>query len=1159
MVQPCYNSVRDMGMSSWRLAEFYRTQLVAPLKTMLSLNRSAIDTHGQRYVAARTQCLETRNRALNARAKYVKAIRVAENAFRKWKSARKSRQLNGEENEDTPVFSAASDGPPWEKVLREYGKHIPAETDHLVRRLHNVEETKVRYQQLVDNENDAVAYAVRIEAVALDAIQEVETKRVRFFLESVVQQLCSVDDEKLEKLPMTPQSIDMKPNSEETTSLDLKKGKDLLANIFIRQSIVYDESIGRMDAETLGVPLACGDLRNDVKKQVSGLAARIKAAEILTEFLDTIGSGILALEGGLKIDSVPAKAQEQTLGQLASSSAGPAAAEMWKTVVKIHEDEAVVAGEIASTVAKLRLQKLEVFLETAQKDLKAEKDFDDANWKTLCEIARTETKAAARYRQVRAQQEKARERVLSVDAAKGEEGMEENGSQQSTPQKNRMSKALFAGGEVMKKFQENARMALAKSTLNEAEQNAAKEQQALDEATAAKSQAIADYQRVTESRVKKLEAINQTVRKDFEKVMESIMKGLARLRKARLDGLQAPLDGIKAIHDTLIKDIDEWVQSAKDRIEANRRIAVIDESEQRDNNFGEGFQLAVSLLESENISNILTLNDPTSPPPDFISKSDGTLSAESSDDEIGINAADSFESNVSTHSAKALSADLSLAPDDRPSDSGSISMPVTPIKLSNEANAIQHADSNFEETADINGKKQQSHDLIVFMRHFWDNQDDSENAPEILEIIACAYRPKEKAGFLIPTLHGRLYTTTEKLYFLAWDGKNFVLPCDKIVNMTKEKGFMGAGDNAIVVTYKTSNDSEATFILSRVASRDKVLEHLRTLLPNPKARTLPAQVKSDSTSLPPVPEDELLKKMTIVLSRPLRGVSVQQVYEKAWSEGIGTAEKPFYEPWLIEEECFEIKVEDWEFAESGSEGFIGPWDEERYTMRRLCTFKFKRTSHLYIGPPIAFVKQMHHCRIEGNDKCVVCISATMDGIPYSDTFAVEMRWVARRQGLNDLDIKVGLEVHFKKSTMLKSQIKSGTVAETKNVHIRMFNMIKRICQTASDSADVTVDGSMSDVEQQQQEEEAIERPGLFSRVGSGFLAIPINGNFLLFATVTLAYPLVFNFFSALLGAPAISMSEAQRLSLQIQELRVEVRDLKATLDDAIKLLKRNES
>jgi hypothetical protein len=45
------------------------------------------------------------------------------------------------------------------------------------------------------------------------------------------------------------------------------------------------------------------------------------------------------------------------------------------------------------------------------------------------------------------------------------------------------------------------------------------------------------------------------------------------------------------------------------------------------------------------------------------------------------------------------------------------------------------------------------------------------------------------------------------------------------------------------------------------------------------------------------------------------------------------------------------------------------------------------------------------------------MTVEMDGIPYSDVFAVEVRWAARRTGCNDITIDAGVHVRFIKSSM----------------------------------------------------------------------------------------------------------------------------------------------
>jgi VAD1 Analog of StAR-related lipid transfer domain len=96
-----------------------------------------------------------------------------------------------------------------------------------------------------------------------------------------------------------------------------------------------------------------------------------------------------------------------------------------------------------------------------------------------------------------------------------------------------------------------------------------------------------------------------------------------------------------------------------------------------------------------------------------------------------------------------------------------------------------------------------------------------------------------------------------------------------------------------------------------------------------------------------------------------------------------------------------------------------------------------------------FRLQTHLCRLEGQDRCILQIRVEIDGIPYGDTFAVEIRWVATREGENDMLVDVGVEVDFKKSTFLKSKIRAGTIEETTSVHKDLFTAIQTACAAVS--------------------------------------------------------------------------------------------------------------
>jgi len=171
---------------------------------------------------------------------------------------------------------------------------------------------------------------------------------------------------------------------------------------------------------------------------------------------------------------------------------------------------------------------------------------------------------------------------------------------------------------------------------------------------------------------------------------------------------------------------------------------------------------------------------------------------------------------------------------------------------------------------------------------------------------------------------------------------------------------------------------------------------------------------------------------------------LESFFDHCWSN-----EKCLYIEWLAKKGSLDIKVDEWQYAnekenEAEIKGFTNPWCGETYTQKRIVSFRFQRTSHLYIGPPFASVNQTHYYRIEPNDKCVLAMIVKMDGIPYSDAFCIETRWVARRVGNSDLSVQAGIFVDFKKSTLLKKQIRYSTIAEVKPANLDLFREMQKV-------------------------------------------------------------------------------------------------------------------
>jgi len=226
-----------------------------------------------------------------------------------------------------------------------------------------------------------------------------------------------------------------------------------------------------------------------------------------------------------------------------------------------------------------------------------------------------------------------------------------------------------------------------------------------------------------------------------------------------------------------------------------------------------------------------------------------------------------------------------------------------------------------------------------------------------------------------------------------------------------------------------------------------------------------------------VPPDATLQQMDVIVTKELSGLTVQEFHDIVWKERAPTAsgdmEKTFevYLPWLEATGKLNISVSPWQNQEE--EGFEGTWDMERYPDQRIVKFDFKRTTHLYTGPPIANVQHTQQCRLEYDEnnkedvktngdeeeapapvRCIMAMTVEMEGIPFSDCFNVQIRWVVTRskEAEDKLNVQVGLHVNFVKQTVLAGKIRSGTSEETTKAQLSLYQAVTRAIINAKPTA-----------------------------------------------------------------------------------------------------------
>jgi hypothetical protein len=952
-----YENIKCFGHGFRALAQYFRSSIVTLVRTTLTETSRAVEAANGRYLRVRQECFQSRQLAIALHAKYENAIEAAEAEIQIWMKdcdGDKSEEEGRENDVEVPHVGISS----WEKALLRLGRYNREGTFRLIESLKDVQSSEVEYAEAVHKENKYVDLAQEMEEVALEKVQETEQERLLLVARGVVEKVFQGEISMEVMNLVTPTNHKSEASFAEGFE---KKGKDFLAGLnaglFKQQSLLYEPGMGLMEAETLGLPSEVGELRDKVKATFSRHEMRIKATETLLKFLEEFSELTTQSSADIAIRT-QAQIGNQTETSVSGNVMGTRTGQLWLATVNTFQCEATLITHVALTCKRLRTAKLVQWTTNAPKYLKNEMDLDDSAWKVVCDSAWTETKSESRYKHSKEQADKARSRASS----RGDVSIGSNDSSDiptatkpenlSLPVPQSPFRLFKGSGDAMKK-------ALGQMTEDQKEE---KDKLAYEEALAAKRKATLAYKSYTASRILKLESQDKEGWDELKGSITTLLRTAASLKEARKETLHVKIfEETRNSFPRLPADLDDWAKTVTERIQQSEKTSSSETTTM-------DYSLQVSKRDLGNIAKLFALTGSEDALPQLEQATKAPVPAQ----DRSIQLAGSFDSVSSVQSGPRLK-HQSVDDDALRSSNLEISQPShsDPQPVGNDSKGDTYRDLNNQ----------------AFMEHFWSKTTKAEEPPPLLEIFTCSYRAKEKSAFLTPTLQGRCFTTSDSLYFLAWDYKKFVLKLEDIVSVEHDKGFMGtSSDNAIAVTYR-SEGSNSVFSLLRLESGDQTLSHLQSLLDSKTQakRMISSPVVRSVSDLSPVPPDELLREMEIVVSKSIRNVSIKSLFEKIWEDPAGG--KSFYGSWLDEEECFEITVGDWEVAKP-NESFTNPWcckKGETYSHQRLVTFKFKRTTHLYIGPPIAFVKQKQYIRVEGDDKLVLAIEATVDGIPYSDT------------------------------------------------------------------------------------------------------------------------------------------------------------------------------
>lgn len=303
-------------------------------------------------------------------------------------------------------------------------------------------------------------------------------------------------------------------------------------------------------------------------------------------------------------------------------------------------------------------------------------------------------------------------------------------------------------------------------------------------------------------------------------------------------------------------------------------------------------------------------------------------------------------------------------------------------------------------------------------------------------------------GFSLPE-NGRMILTGQTLSFKGIIGTKISFDLGD-VDVEKVSRMGGLVHDAFEVSVKSSDtkEGETKFLFSTVLKDSKkVFDKIQSAIAN--VRLVKEEEEFDTISgrgggghnakkkkfrMTP---DSTLKKMSIIGERKLKGVSLQDYYEVAWSENQDCDKKPLYGPFLEKEGKNNVALTKWETG-----NYKGDWCGEAYTHERIVTFNFMKQT---IGQTLVEVKHTQQYRRTNNDQFIVQIKMEMKGFPYADCFVLAVRHVISRVGDNDLSVQIGMYVLFLKSCMFEKKIKTNTGAETTRAQLALLNMTLEGC------------------------------------------------------------------------------------------------------------------
>lgn len=1034
-IQPLQDSMAAWAQEKTNVASQIR-EAISPLSNLLGTHSDLKSNVKQRYKESRDVCFHARGRALSSHTKYLKAVKDVEQILQELKAkdgAPHVNENNGTNKKDnSSENSVYSTDPPTPKTPNKPPKRLETKLKETFKELNNY---GAKYRIRVKWENQCVEQCQRLESMALESMQQMEQDRLSIFVNTVLKvvaaQKASLDSGVISLTAGIDIERSQEPAGQEETNRASKLYKMFTGSgSFLNE----DETSGVMDADTLGLPDEVGRLRERVRSLLAARRERINLSKSLSQFFDIVVKGSFKL--GQSLNQLLKKENINgfdSLNVAMGACEGAHMRRLWDGVTKFIESESEGCFALADSLRNLKVAKLESVILHGEKAMQTTSESDDAAWKQLCEAARAQVKAESRHRQSHQETVKARERVLSLELAAEEKEVKPKTVVGKRVQKglaNIVSQGMSllpdSGDIGMKLLNHSSRISVAQRALKEADEKQAKETQLLVSLRETTIVVKETYKKDAESVVARYDQEEKQGWNDVRSTIEAFAKLAHKLvGTLQLEAISDLQPIVANSQIGIVADLNDWRMKAQQEL-----VAVCVDCTVAEDLSQLGFRLDASPKASR-------LIDEYRQSADALAETDGR---ESISDDVSVED-DMDEDDSDQNKSENAEGTASVPPEQsEPADDGNVRVlfkrPVLPASPQIVISANRSNAKKYNKISKTFISDHEDSNTALFLTYFWPDPVDSKNVPVVVCSFPCSFRDLAQQ---LPIQYGRVFLSATRIIFASWAKKKLSVKWEEVRAIKPCKGFEGLADTSLqVVCKRNDSQDESSMILDGFFDRQNAASAIEKVREDARVA---AETRASLAPLPSsvapggvVPPDATIKQMSIVVSKYLRKTNVEKFHRIFWLE-----EKSPFRIWL-EKDAFDIEFGDRKPCRSP-----GPWCKETYTEERTIKFRVKRKTHLYIGPPIANVTQVYRGRLEGNDKCVVSTTSEIEGVPYSDTFAVEVRWVALREGTDDIKVECGLFVNFKKNTMFKKQIQTGTIEESTPAYVDLFKMIQAVC------------------------------------------------------------------------------------------------------------------